>query len=159
MWTKADYLRTLEATSKKFSQPIAKGHIKHCLGCIKLTGYRQERLRWQFSYPGDLSEFSDSWKVQIINGLEIWQPENRHINAINRQVSGQVFVSYVLSKPVMEVRSRLRLPMHFQIYPISDSTSLHDNTAPYSIAFGQSALLLDTLAKQLKTERKEIWIV
>jgi CRISPR-associated endonuclease/helicase Cas3 len=48
--------------------------------------------------------------------------------------------------------------MHFQIYPISDKYSFHDATAPYSIAFGQSALLLDTLANWFKSQRGEIWV-
>ena len=47
--------------------------------------------------------------------------------------------------------------MHFQIYPISDSLSFHD-VAPYAIAFGQSALLLDTLAYQLKSKGDDPWI-
>jgi CRISPR-associated endonuclease/helicase Cas3 len=59
-------------------------------------------------------------------------------------------VSYVLPHPVTEVRQRLRLPMHFQIYPISDRYSFQDAVPSYSIAFGQSALLLDTLAYQLR---------
>jgi CRISPR-associated endonuclease/helicase Cas3 len=48
--------------------------------------------------------------------------------------------------------------MHFQIYPICDRYSFHDTTAPYSIAFGQSALLVDTLAHWLKSKGDEIWI-
>jgi CRISPR-associated endonuclease/helicase Cas3 len=49
---------------------------------------------------------------------------------------------------VIEARMQLKLPMHFQIYPISDR--VHDTTAPFSIAFGQSALLLDLVAPRLK---------
>jgi CRISPR-associated endonuclease/helicase Cas3 len=53
---------------------------------------------------------------------------------------------------------RLRLPMHFQIYPISEQKNILDVTAPYSIAFGQSALLIDTLAHWLKSKKEELWI-
>ena len=67
-------------------------------------------------------------------------------------------VCYVIRRPVAEVRMRLRLPMHFQIYPISDQYSFHDATAPYAIAFGHSALLLDTLAYTFKS-KGEIWVV
>jgi CRISPR-associated endonuclease/helicase Cas3 len=49
--------------------------------------------------------------------------------------------------------------MHFQIYPICDRLSFHDTKAPYSIAFGQSALLIDTLAYcfQNKEGKAIIW--
>jgi CRISPR-associated endonuclease/helicase Cas3 len=48
--------------------------------------------------------------------------------------------------------------MHFQIYPISESDAVHA-PAPYSISFGQSALLLDTLAGWVKSQGGEIWMV
>jgi CRISPR-associated endonuclease/helicase Cas3 len=64
----------------------------------------------------------------------------------------------VLRRPVADVRMRLRLPMHFSIYPISDQYSFHDANAPYVIAFGQSALLLDTLAHTFKSKGGELWV-
>jgi CRISPR-associated endonuclease/helicase Cas3 len=48
--------------------------------------------------------------------------------------------------------------MHFQIYPICDRLSFHDTKAPYSIAFGQSALLIDTLAYCFKQDGGKAWI-
>ncbi|WP_161486851.1 hypothetical protein A5482_000005 [Cyanobacterium sp. IPPAS B-1200] len=46
--------------------------------------------------------------------------------------------------------------MHFEIYPIDEVGT--DEKPPYAIAFGQSALLLDTLAYRLKSKRGESWI-
>jgi CRISPR-associated endonuclease/helicase Cas3 len=46
--------------------------------------------------------------------------------------------------------------MHFQIYPIDEAG--RDDAAAYSVAFGQSALLLDTLAYRLKSSGGEAWI-
>lgn len=86
----------------------------------------------------------------------IWQPDNHWAREINKRLKKQGLVCYVLRRPIAEVRMRLRLPMHFQIYPISDQYSFHDATAPYSIAFGQSALLLDTLAYWLKSKGNDI---
>ncbi len=140
------------------------------------------RLNWKFTYSGNLrriaedlnqqpsdykSEFTDSgnlqsitdaWKVQVLTGIEIWQPENLWIGGINKRLKKEGLVCYVIRNPVAEVRMRLRLPMHFQIYPISDQYSVHDTSTPYSIAFGQSALLLDTLAHFLKSKGHEIWV-
>jgi CRISPR-associated endonuclease/helicase Cas3 len=159
LWTEAGFMRSLEATIKRSGQPIAKGRFKYCLAFMKLKAYREERLNWKFHFPGNLEGLADAWKVQVLRGVEIWQPDNRWAGEINKRLRHQALVGYVLRRPVAEVRQRLRLPMHFQIYPIGDNFSFHDATAPYSVAFGQSALLLDTLAYQFKGDGGEVWIV
>ena len=158
LWTKEAFLRSLDATTKRTGQPIPKGKFAHCLAFMKLKAYREERLNWKFYVAGSLETIADTWKVQVLKGVEIWQPDNRWAGEINRKLRDRALVSYVLHHPISEVRQRLRLPMHFQIYPISDNYSFHDAVAPYSIAFGQSALLLDTLAYQFKSKGGEIWI-
>ncbi|MCY7273990.1 MAG: type I-D CRISPR-associated helicase Cas3' [Phormidesmis sp. CAN_BIN44] len=159
LWTEAAFMRSLDATSKRTKQPIPKGRFAHCLAFMKLKAYREERLNWKFHFPNTLESVANAWKVRVLKGIEIWQPDNRWAGEINKKLRDRALVSYVLPRPMSEVRQRLRLPMHFQIYPISDNYSFHDAVAPYSIAFGQSALLLDTLAYQLKSEGGEIWIV
>lgn len=156
--SKAAFMQMLEEAENRIGQPIPKGRFAHCLAFMKLKAYREERLNWKFAYPGNLQPVADTWKVQVLNGLEIWQPENRWATEINNTLRKEGLVAYVLRCSVTEVRMRLRLPMHFQIYPISDQYSFHDATAPYSVAFGQSALLLDTLAYLFKKEGGEIWI-
>lgn len=158
LWTEAAFLRSLEAAAKRTAQPISKGRFAHCLAFMKLKAYREERLNWKFHFPGTLETIADAWKVKVLKGVEIWQPDNRWAGEINKKMRDQALVSYVLHCPTSEVRLRLRLPMHFQIYPISDNYSFHDSVPPYSIAFGQSALLLDTLAYLFKSKRGEIWI-
>ena len=156
--TEAEFTRLLKETAERMGQPIAKGRFKHCLAFLKLRTYREERLNWRFTYSGDLQLVADAWKVQLLTGIEVWQPENYWIGEINKRLRKEALVCYVLRRPVAEVRSRLRLPMHFAIYPISDRYSFHDAVAPYSIAFSQSALLLDTLAYSFKSKGDEIWI-
>ncbi|MGF1497257.1 MAG: type I-D CRISPR-associated helicase Cas3' [Elainellaceae cyanobacterium] len=158
MWSKSAFLDVLKETAERTGQPIAKGRFKHCLGFIRLRGYREERLNWKFTYPGDLQAIADAYKVQVLLGLQVWQPDNPWVSSINQRLKQQALVCYVLRKPVREVRLRLQLPMHFQIYPISDSNSVHDAIAPYSVAFGQSALLIDTLAHRFRREGGEIWV-
>ena len=155
--TKAAFMRSLLQTDRP-GQPIPKGRFEHCLAFMKLRSYREVRLNWRFTYPDELEPIADAWKVQILTGIEVWQPENYWISEINKRLKKQALVSYVIRRPVAEVRSRLRLPMHFQIYPISDQYSFHDANAPYSVAFSQSALLLDTLAYSFKSRGDEIWI-
>ena len=156
--TKVEFMRLLEETEKTTGKPIAKGRFNGCLAFMKLRAYREERFNWKFTYAGDLRPLASAWSVQVLTGIQVWQPENYWINEINQLLKKQGLVSYVVRHPVGEVRSRLRLPMHFQIYPMSDRASLHDPTAPYSVAFGQSALLLDTLTHWLKSIGGDIWI-
>jgi CRISPR-associated endonuclease/helicase Cas3 len=152
LWTEVAFGRSLQETATRTGQPIAKGRFANCLAFMKLRAYREERSNWKFTYPGDLTEKANAWKVQVLKGLEIWQPENRWAGEINQRLRKQGLVCYLLRRPVSEVRIRLQLPMHFQIYPITDQHSVHDPIAPYAIAFGQSALLLDTLAYRFKTK-------
>ncbi len=158
LWTEAAFMRALEAAAKRTGQPIPKGRYKHCLAFMKLKAYRDERSNWKVHFPGSLETVANAYRVQVLKGLEIWQPENCWATEINKKLRNQAIVSYVLPRPVTEVRQRLRLPMHFQIYPISDRYSFQDAVPSYSIAFGQSALLLDTLACQLQGKGGEIWI-
>ncbi|MCL6435914.1 MAG: type I-D CRISPR-associated helicase Cas3' [Leptolyngbyaceae cyanobacterium HOT.MB2.61] len=151
-WTEAAFLRSLQETTTRTKQPIPRGRFAHCLAFMKLIRYREERSNWKFAYSGDLGEKANAYRVQVLTGVEIWQPDNRWAGEINKRLRKEGLVCYIVRHPVHEVRLRLRLPLHFQIYPISDNYSFHDAVAPYAIAFGQSALLLDTLAYLLKTK-------
>ncbi|MBD2065958.1 type I-D CRISPR-associated helicase Cas3', partial [Leptolyngbya sp. FACHB-671] len=131
MLSKAAFIRMLEEVESQKDQPIPKGRFAHCLAFMQLKAYREERLNWKFTYPGNLQSVADAWKVQVLTELEIWQPENRWATEINKTLRKEGLVAYILRRPVTEVRMRLRLPMHFQLYPISDQYSFHDATAPY----------------------------
>jgi len=167
--SEAEFMRKLQETKEKTQQPIAKGRFQYCLAFMKLLGYREERLNWKFTYAGDLQPIMDAGKVQVLTGLQIWQPDNPWVGVFNKSLKKQGLVCYVLGFSATEVRRRLHLPMHFQIYPICDGPAGHgpqghrrsagDISAPYSIVFGQSALLLDTLAYFLKSKKEETWIV
>lgn len=156
MISEAAFLRSLNETVQRTQHPIPKGRFSHCLAFMKLHRYREERANWKFTYSGDLS--AKAWQIQVLKGIEVWQPDNPWASEINKRLRIEGMVAYVVKRPVADVRFRLKLPMHFQIYPISDSRSFHDVIAPYAIAFGQSALLLDTLAYQLKSKGDDPWI-
>jgi CRISPR-associated endonuclease/helicase Cas3 len=147
-----EFERLRQAIAERTNIPIPKSRFQYCLGFMKLLRYREERLDWKFTYPGDLEPIANAWKVQVLLGIQVWQPQNYWISEINKQLKKQALVSYVVPLAVDEVRRRLQLPMHFEIYPISDQFSVHDATPPHSIAFGQSALLVDTQAGWLKSE-------
>ena len=154
VWRKGEFKRQIEATET----PIARGRFDYCLTFLNLKGYREERLNWRFTYDGDLGEIASAWKVQVLTGIGVWQPDNPWLDRISRELRDLALVSFVLAYPVAAVRQRLQLPMHFGIYPISDESSIHSPLSPYSIAIGQAALLLDTLAHRFKGKGGEVWI-
>jgi CRISPR-associated endonuclease/helicase Cas3 len=157
--SEAEFKRLLAGAESRTGQTIAKGQFQYCLGFMKLVGYREERLNWKFIHNGDVCELSDRWQVQVVQGLEVFQPENPWIREVNRRLKKQALVAYVLARPVAEVRARLQLPLHFQLYPLCDLRSLHDGAAPYSIAFGQSALMIETQAYCFKQKRPQAIII
>jgi CRISPR-associated endonuclease/helicase Cas3 len=158
MWTEAGFRRSLESASTP-DFPIPRGRFNYCLAFMKLKGYREERSNWKFHYSGSLESIASEYKVRVLKGLEVWQPDNRWVGEINKRLRNEALVSYIIPHNTTEVRYRLRLPMHFQIYPISDRNSFQESIPPYSIAFGQSALLLDTLAYRFRGKGGELWIV
>jgi CRISPR-associated endonuclease/helicase Cas3 len=158
MISETEFHRQIETTIAHPKQPIAKGRFKYCLGFMKLHGYREERIDWRFTYPAEkLQEAVNGDRVQILLGIQVRQPQNRWIEQINQRLGKEALVSYLLTCPPIEARRGLRLPMHFPLYPI-DEVGRRDRDAQYSIAFGQAALLLETVAYRIKSKGKEIWI-
>lgn len=129
-----------EATITKNTQ------FKQCLAWMKLRSYCQEKWNWRFTSSEDLEQIAASKKVQILSSIQVWQPQNNWINQLNLRLKQRTFIGYVVNCPVIEVRQKFRLPMDFPIYPISQEKDDSDAIAPYAVAFGESALLLDTWA-------------
>ncbi|MCP6760883.1 MAG: type I-D CRISPR-associated helicase Cas3' [Fischerella sp. CENA71] len=155
--TEVEFMRRLRETTERINQPIPKGRFEHCLAFMELKDYREERLNWRFTYSGDLRAIADSAKVQVLLGVQVMQePATRWIYAINKRLKERGLVSYIIQMQVDEAKKCLQLPMHFQIYPIDEAG--RDDAAAYSVAFGQSALLLDTLACRRKSSGGEAWI-
>ncbi len=124
-----------------------------CLCYLKVTGYQEIRENWHFYYPGqDLSTLVGSSKVQVLKGLEV----NAGIDAISKSLSRRGLVCYISDYDRSTLRSKLGLPIHFQAYGLSDR--LQDKKPPYTIAFGKSALLLETLIWHWQPKEGDVWI-
>lgn len=122
MMSEAEFQRQIEAAIAHTKQPIAKGRFKYCLGFMKLHGYREERIDWRFTYPTEkLQEAVNGDRVQILVGVQVRQPQNRWIEQINQKLGKEALVSYLLPCSAIEARRRLRLPMHFPLYPIDEA--------------------------------------
>ncbi|MDF0551512.1 type I-D CRISPR-associated helicase Cas3' [Kamptonema sp. UHCC 0994] len=119
---------------------------------LKLTGYREVRENWQFYCSrDDLREIAKSGKVQILKDLEITGGSNDITKALSRRG----LVCFISDRDRATLRAKLGLPIHFQAYGLSDR--IHGKP-DYTIAFGRSALLLETLIWHWKPQEDEGWI-
>lgn len=132
---------------------VVTSKFDNCLCYLKITGYREIRENWHFYYSGsDLITIAKSGKVQVLKGLEV----NAGINQISKSLSGCGLVCYISDYDRTYLRARLGLPIHFQAYSLSDR--MDDSKPPYTIAFGRSALLLETLIWHWKPKEDDSWI-
>lgn len=150
---KAEFMRQAEAFG------VNTTRIQETLCCLRLTGYRDVREDWRFYYPEDISEIAALGKVHVLQGLEIYQPHGSGINRISDAVSNRGLVCFISDRDRTYLRAKLGLPIHFQAYPLTDKYSSSDRRLPpYTIAFGKSALLLETLLSHWKPKKNEGWI-
>lgn len=119
---------------------------------LRLRDYREVRENWHFYHVGNVGELSRLGKVQILKGLEVTAGEN----AISKALYRRGMVCYISDRRRDELRAKLGLPMQFQAYGLSNRPD--DRDPPYTIAFGQSALMLETLIWSWKPKEDEGWI-
>jgi CRISPR-associated endonuclease/helicase Cas3 len=91
-------------------------------------------------------------QVQILKHLEV----TSGANAISQALYRRGLVCYISDRRRDDLRAKLGLPMQFQAYGLSDRPD--DRDPPYTIAFGQSALLLETLTRSWKPQEDTGWI-
>jgi len=131
---------------------LPKNRFEDALCYVRLLGYHDVRENWHFYYDGDVGGLARLGKVQILKGLEV----TIGANAISQALRRQGIVCYVSDCSREELRARLGLPMQFQAYGLSDR--LDDRAPPYTIAFGKSALMLETLIWHWKPKEDMGWI-
>jgi CRISPR-associated endonuclease/helicase Cas3 len=122
---------------------------------LQLRDYRQVRENWHFYYAGDVAALARSGKVQVLKGLEL-AAEVNDINRVSKSLCQRSIVCYISDRRRDDLRAKLGLPMQFQAYGLSNHPD--DRDPPYTIAFGQSALMLETLTWHWKPTEDTGWI-
>lgn len=131
---------------------LSTKRFEDALCYLRVIDYRDVRENWHFYHSGNVGELARLSKVQILKGLEVTiEP-----NAISQALSRRGIVCYISDRPRGDLRARLGLPMQFQAYGLSDR--LNDRDPPYTIAFGKSALMLETLIWRWKPQADIGWI-
>jgi CRISPR-associated endonuclease/helicase Cas3 len=140
----------LKERAKRASLP--KQRFEDALCYLRLLNYRDVRENWHFYHAGGVSELARLGKVQILKGLQVTTGANAISNALYRRG----IVCFISDRSREELRAKLGLPMQFQAYGLSDRPE--DRAPPYTIAFGKSALMLETLTWRWKPKEDSGWI-
>ena len=109
---------------------------------LRLLRYRAEPERLRLRYDKAIfSRFNEDAyrKVKVRQGFQI-SGAFQDINRINRSFKRKKLLCLIRKESVSELRSRLRLPPFFGIFPLTDSEG-----NPLSVVFSKDALLLQSL--------------
>jgi CRISPR-associated endonuclease/helicase Cas3 len=131
---------------------LSTKRFEDALCYLRVIDYRDVRENWHFYHSGNVGEIARLGKVQILKGLEVTiEP-----NAISKALYRRGIVCYISDRRRADLRASLGLPMQFQAYGLSDNPN--DRDPPYTIAFGKSALMLETLTWRWKPMEDIGWI-
>lgn len=147
-----DLMEKDEFLAKVKQAKLPTKRFQKALCYLRLKDYRDVRENWHFYHAGNVGELARLGKVHILKGLEVTVGEN----AISKALYGRGVVCYISDRRRDDLRAKLGLPMQFQAYGLSDCPG--DLSPPYTIAFGQHALLLETLTWRWKPKEDEGWI-
>ncbi|PMB02180.1 type I-D CRISPR-associated helicase Cas3', partial [Fischerella thermalis CCMEE 5273] len=150
LWDEKSFMEKAKKTG------VTTKRFEKALCYLKLKDFREVREDWHFYYPGNIRKLAETGKVQVLEDLEICQPHGYGIQQISDAVSRRKLVCFISDRDRNYLRATLRLPMHFQLYPLTNEPE--NRGSWYSIAFGQDALLLETLTWCWKPKDDEGWI-
>lgn len=138
---------------KADSAGLSIKRFEKCLCHLQLKDFREVRENWHFYYAeNDFNAIKCLRQVQVLKRLQL----DASFHAISDALSARGMVCFISDRDRAYLRTKLGLPMQFQAYGLSDR--LDDRNPPYTIAFGQSALMLETLVRYWKPKVSEALI-
>jgi CRISPR-associated endonuclease/helicase Cas3 len=126
---------------------------------LEVNGFLDRPARWRFYLDYDLEEL-DLSRVLVLKGfriLDMVPPDYQ--NQLNNKLRLQRLVCYILKMDRINVKLSRALPMLFPVYPLADKYSMSDPKPRFSIAFGQEALMLESLFFYVKDPSSKGWVV
>lgn len=124
---------------------------------LEVNGFLDRPARWRFFLDCDLEEL-DTSRVLVLKGFHVLDLLTEYQNRLNAKLRQQRLVCYLLKVNRFDVKYQRALPLLFPVYPLADENSMHDASPPFSVAFGQEALMLESLFFFVKDQSKG-WIV
>jgi CRISPR-associated endonuclease/helicase Cas3 len=133
-------------SEERFLWEVKKQHLeekgfKDKLLYIKVHSYVQERLGLILGLPHNLSEHAQVLHhMQVTGGFVMLEPRPIWLDQVNRRLKKLKLTCIISDMQRKELKQRLELGAVFPVYRLQDSAG-HE----YSIAFGQEALLLESV--------------
>lgn len=132
-----------EVLSKRDFGAKLPSFVEHCQFHFKILNLLEKRRYWNFYLDEDRAR-KLAGKLQILTGL--MTDEDGSGNLVSKVLRQTRLVAFIAPQSANDLRMRLRLPLHFPIYDLK--TRPDDRYHIYSIAFDQSALMLDSYLGQ-----------
>jgi CRISPR-associated endonuclease/helicase Cas3 len=115
---------------------------------LKVHEYFSQSRRLTLRVDLDLDEQGDIMhQVVVCHGFSVLTPTFTWKDRVNKALSAKKLVCIFSDWQILELKRRLNLPALFPIQRVQDRTGQE-----YSVAFGQEALLLDSLLYRRKTK-------
>ncbi len=125
------------------------GHTGESPLLIRINRFYEEREQLLLWIGKDLSLLMD--QVKVLSGFRITEPRTcPSVTEINAVLSRQNIVCYCTRQDSRDLRRMLRLPAMFPLFRVKD---MYDKT--YTIAFGKTALLLDSVILKFRNKHLE----
>lgn len=144
----ADVLTEEDFKTRAEAAGVSTSKFRFCHLFLAICDYRPAPARWKFFLPTDLNDpeldpVIDG--VKVIKGFEVRQTDSEYENQINKRLKAISLVSYIVRLDNFSTKLRFRLPQLFPLYPLADRYTINDRQTIYCVAFGQEALLSQTV--------------
>lgn len=140
----AEVLSEEEFKARAEKAGVALQKFRYCKLYLVVNDYRDAPMRWVFHLPTDLSAQALD-RVRATTGVSVILSDPEFENPINRYLKRFKLVYYIVQFDNFSAKRRGALPQLFALYPLTDLRTMSDALPSYSIAFGQEALLAETV--------------
>lgn len=152
----AEVLSEEEFKARAVAAGVEPAKFRYAEFHLVIGDYRDKPTRWAFHLDADLDNLTID-RVRAIKGFTVGKTESELQNEINRRLRLKKLVCYVVESDNFGARRKLRLPQLFPLYPLTDRYTVNDRQPSFSVAFGQEALMIQTLFKRFRRESRG-WI-
>lgn len=143
----SDFMEEVRRRVQVGSEPVYERDFFHQLLYLKVHGYIPDRQRLVLGVNLDLAEQANIMhKATVCEGFFVREPVFPWRDQVNKALKAQKLVCVFSNWQRAELRRRLNLPALFPIQRVQDNSGQE-----YAVAFGQEALLLDSLLFWRKT--------
>ena len=146
--TEFEVLSAAEFMQEVMRQGLEERDYKDQLLYLKIIKYVPERQQLVLGLPFVVADYAARLHtVQVLDNFFVREPSFTGRDQVNRVLKTKSLTCILSDMGRKELKQRLNLPTMFPIQRLQDKTG-----AEYAVAFGQEALLLDSLLSWRKTK-------